>query len=157
MEDLLVLKSATPFTVSLSEDCSVKSSPLKADVWERLPSAHPERRYAMFSSKQRRSSLLSKQAGSIQQRCCDEKVLHMPQSVEDAAAYVFKVGQRAYWLSRTLSAYCNVPGAPRRFPPARYLLAGEDSCGHLSAIWPFAFVPESAMHTFHGVCQRIAV
>ena len=42
------------------------------------------------------------------------------------------------------SAYCNVPGAPRRFPPPRYLLAGEDSCGHLSAIWPFAFVPKSA-------------
>ena len=74
MEDLLVLKSATPFTMSLSEDCSVKSSPLKADVWERLPSAHPERRYTMFSSKQRRSSFLSKQAGSIQQRCCGKKV-----------------------------------------------------------------------------------
>ena len=72
----------------------------------------------------------------------------MSQSVEDieAAAYVSVKGGAKSLLAKPdiKSAYCNVPGAPRRFPPPRYLLAGEDSCGHLSAIWPFAFVPKSA-------------
>ena len=46
-EDLLVLEAASHYEVSLPGDCCI-ATPLKADVRERLLSAHPDRRYVKF-------------------------------------------------------------------------------------------------------------
>ena len=46
--DLLALEAATPFKVSLPSDCCLINSPLKANVWERMLSTHPDKQYANF-------------------------------------------------------------------------------------------------------------
>ena len=49
-EDLLALGAASHYEVSLPVDCCHITTPLEADadVWERLLSAHPDRRYVKF-------------------------------------------------------------------------------------------------------------
>ena len=46
--DLLALEAATPFKVSLPSDCCLINSPLKANIWERMLSTHPDKQYANF-------------------------------------------------------------------------------------------------------------
>ena len=47
-EDLLALKAAAHYEVSLPSNCCHITSPLKARVWERLLATHPDRQYANF-------------------------------------------------------------------------------------------------------------
>ena len=47
-EDLLALKAAAHYEVSLPSNCGHITSPLEARVWERLLATHPDRQYANF-------------------------------------------------------------------------------------------------------------